>query len=215
MNDSELDIKRSTLYYLYLIKREKFKQWLRELFLSNSVVTSISKYIKWRREYDAGLATAWLMLYDWEESNSFWGRSLKLPIVHRFNVIQKLIAIVTLFLFINDINLKLNFIYLKLWNLSEISWTHTTYSDISCTSSEHDPDEYYLNNEEEESIFNEPLWLNQSLSLPSIKMLEPDEINNKNTMYSIKNNLFSDNSIKFNGKTVEFVDTENLSESTN
>ena len=59
----ESNFKRTAQYYLYLIKREKFKQCLRDLFISSSIFLSLAKYIKWRRESDAGLTTAWLKYY--------------------------------------------------------------------------------------------------------------------------------------------------------
>ena len=90
MRNGESDIKRTSQYYLYLIQRERFKQCLRDLFLANSIFLSLTKYIKWRREYDAGLATAWLIYYNYEEANSFWGKSLSQPVIHRFSIIQKL-----------------------------------------------------------------------------------------------------------------------------
>lgn len=140
----ESHIKLSAQYYLYLMKKEKFMECLRELFsTTKTMVSKLSKYVSWKQHYDAGLATACFIFYNHEELNSFCGRTISNDMVHKYGIMD------------------------KLCNLSDIPLTHTTVIDYhSMTSSQNSESASEI--EDEEAFVD----LTQSVRLPSYQKLE-------------------------------------------
>ena len=58
MKIHESAITQNALYVLYSLRKERFRNFLREVFVCKSIIDGISKYFDWKRKYDAGLATA-------------------------------------------------------------------------------------------------------------------------------------------------------------
>lgn len=157
----------STHFLVYLAKREKFKRFLREVFIVDSVFVSIEKYYKWKQSFDAGLATASLVYFNYSELNGFCGKSLTDPIIHRFEILN------------------------KYCHLSEIPLTHTSYVDWeSEVESKFDPLENHdskflrsrLNSSAESESEGEDSKMSQSVSVPNVQKLEV-ELSESKIMY--------------------------------
>lgn len=159
------------------------------MFVTSSVFISIEKYYKWKRHYDAGLATADLNYYSYEEKNSFCGRSLSEPMVHRYSVLQKFCS------------------------LSEIPYTHTTIVDIeSSCHSKFDPLGFYENDQDSESESSCGSKMSKSLSVPNVEKLDMTKGQSqlRKTMYSVPKSS-SNSELKFGDKVVELTHTSGFS----
>jgi len=158
-------MKLNSHFYIYKIQKEEFRNFIRKNFIKGSILEEFTKYYQWKRNYDSGLATASLMYYNFNEANSFWGKSLSEPLVHKYDILS------------------------KLWNISDISMTHTSYKSYNSSGYSHfDPMD--LENKQEGSETTEDFTsrMSQSVSLPNLeKLLEKeDQSIQKKTMVSEK-----------------------------
>mmetsp|Transcript_25309 Transcript_25309/g.28066 ORF Transcript_25309/g.28066 Transcript_25309/m.28066 type:complete len:136 (-) Transcript_25309:397-804(-) len=67
----ENSYKQSGLYLLHLMKKEIFRKFIRDLFMSASSLERLSNYLQWQRSHEAGLSTASLFVCDIKEINYF------------------------------------------------------------------------------------------------------------------------------------------------
>lgn len=186
IKNCESALTSSSQYYLYLLKKEEFRKALRKLFMPASVIDSISNYYNWKRSYDAGLATACLIYYNYEEENSFWGKPINAPLVHKYEVID------------------------KLCNISDMSITHTSLTDwhSSCASN-FDPLDLIKKDEEgEDSEVEDISRFSRSVSVPNVQKLEVELQENLSTktMYSGPKSITS-SELKFGGKSIDLTNT--------
>lgn len=190
MMNNYLSFRSSASYILYILKKEKFTQFLREVFMHKSVFNEISNYFKWRQSYDAGLTTACLISFNSNELNHYCGKSLSQPIIHKYGVLD------------------------KICHISEMPFTHTSWVDedssvSSDSKSERDPFGYRKNSDDSESENEYCSRLARSVSVPNLEKLELSLSKSKLTksMYSKKEST-AETDLKFNGKTIDYTHSD-------
>ena len=88
-------------------------------------------------------------------------------------------------------------------------------SELSEEDQKYDLDNFYQNNEDCNSESDITSNLTHSLSIPKIQRLEANSSDNliQKTTYSVRKYSESDRAIQFNGRSIDFTHTKNLSES--
>ncbi|CAI2373000.1 unnamed protein product [Moneuplotes crassus] len=85
----EYSFAKNTLFILYMIKKEAFARFIRQMFTSTTQLQKISKYLEWKRLSEAGLCSASLLVHDHSHQNYFCGRFLEQPVLHKYDILRK------------------------------------------------------------------------------------------------------------------------------
>lgn len=187
------DIRKSSLFLLYKLKKEQFRKFLRQHYIKSSILESITDYIKWRQRNDAGMASTSLMIFndDVVGDNTFCGKTLSEPLVHKYKILE------------------------KICNISDIPMTHTSYIDCdSSESSKFDPCEFRRDQEESDMESDVRSLVSQSVSLPNVQKLHLENYQNSGAKTIYSQSRTNENTVlRFNGKTIQNTLTDMSSSS--